>query len=353
MHHIQTDKKISSNWIFIQMCVALLLGAGTSCQESSIEVKSKKKEGAGTKDCATRSVADCSADGQTNCLANADFKSVEMTRVSTERIRAGVSLAGVAGTLGFLPTDISGMTDWFAADNGVVTTSASRVATWSNLITGGATAVGGAAENYMASGVLTPDNAKQPLFSSLYGKPSISFTASNSENLIYPGQSLPKTVIVVNRTTSNLSDSALLSGFSADFFGGTPSFPWSSKLEAASFNLRFYIQKLDYLIGDQVAQSGWSGVTNGPSQVLNQTVISIGSFDGTTINAEQSSGAATSNYLLTPKNTIVTGIGIAFWGSILYGFFDGHIFEILVFDRVLTSTETSKIKDYLTAKYGI
>jgi hypothetical protein len=50
MHQIQTNKKISSHWILIQMFVALFLSVGTSCQESSIEVevKSKKREGAET-----------------------------------------------------------------------------------------------------------------------------------------------------------------------------------------------------------------------------------------------------------------------------------------------------------------
>ena len=52
----------------------------------------------GSKDCAAVTVNDCAADGEVGCKTTASFKATDMTLATVENIKAGASVAGVAGT---------------------------------------------------------------------------------------------------------------------------------------------------------------------------------------------------------------------------------------------------------------
>ncbi len=112
MQQNKANRKISSHWILIQMCVALLLSGGTSCQESSIEVKSKKRVAIGvpiecSADVRTNCVAtagfpsatECGFEGSNDCLAKGSYVAISKFSLNPQTMCLGTALAGVYGAV--------------------------------------------------------------------------------------------------------------------------------------------------------------------------------------------------------------------------------------------------------------
>jgi hypothetical protein len=86
----------------------------------------------GTKDCDGGTLSDCASDGETGCLATATFKAARLANFAAGDVEIGTTIAGVAGTANFNPSNCASD----GASNCLVNGSTYKAAAVSNLTAG-------------------------------------------------------------------------------------------------------------------------------------------------------------------------------------------------------------------------
>jgi hypothetical protein len=220
---------------------------------------------------------------------------------------------------GFIPTSITGCQVWLdgadPAGNGVVPANNATVSTWADKSGNGKNGTGGVSPTYNTS------------------EKAITFNGSSWLSTSYSSVPANETAFIVFKTTSTaVQNNCFMIGPSSS--GGRLIL---SVNENDGFGLSFKI--------------GAYGIANGSrlSQVQNQMYLGTTTVASTTsfvyLNGTQGSSST-----LTYSGSSTTQIGTAVSGSAIY---IGYIYEIIMYNSLLGTTERQQVEAYLAQKWGL
>lgn len=270
-------------------------------------------------------------DGSMPTRSSSSSQSITITQSATLKVRAvvdGLAMSDVASYTYTIDSSaanvlLPGIMLWLRADMGV-STSSGKVTRWDDQ----------SGRGYSAVQTVTTSQP-QMASSSLNGWPMIRFTSTSSSLLtlnsthssgLNPTSGKIHALAVVKRSSGTaaariLSKYGSSTGYALGFASGTaPS---------------------SVINGNGVTSSKLLDTYGIVESVYDQTQNQVRVFD-------QPGGAATYSAAIATNSTLV-GIGGDAGGG---NYLDGDIAEILVYDGVLTSTQSQAIRSYLTGKYG-
>jgi hypothetical protein len=224
-----------------------------------------------------------------------------------------------------LPTQFSGCRMWLdAADATTLTLSGSNVTQWRDKSEVGIHHIQTTASNQPTYGT-----------DSVYGKPGILFNGTST----FLTQSNTSLFPISNTNTYSIFTAHRVSSNSANihtiYRGATPVqrqwFRWQSTFAnfLADRDPEGYIN----------FASNNVGAMNGTSSFVNDTTTSSGYINGSLIATVSKTSSAISQYLSV--------------GGVAGELMNGSIFEVIVFNRVVTATERQQIEGYLAWKWGL
>ena len=229
------------------------------------------------------------------------------------------------GPLMILPTQISGCRMWLdAADATTLTLSGSNVSEWRDKSGVGIHHIQTTASNQPTYGT-----------DSVYGRPGILFNGTST----FLTQSNTSLFPISNTNTYSIFTAHRVSSNSANihtiYRGATPVqrqwFRWQSTFAnfLADRDPEGYIN----------FASNNVGAMNGTSSFVNDTTTSSGFINGSLIASVSKTSSAISQYLSV--------------GGVAGELMNGSIFEVIVFNRVVTATERQQLEGYLAWKWGL
>ena len=218
----------------------------------------------------------------------------------------------------FKPTDITGLTIWYAADSLSGYSNGDPVATWPDLS-------GNANDALQAIGGLEPTYTT----GLLNGKPGLHFTRTSGQFLQTVSLftlSQPYTFFIVSRSTSSLVSQYYLDGGSQN---------------TGILNINVILPNTFYLYAG-------SGLASAAGTVTNFNYVSVIYNGGSSLIAINGSANSVSS-----GSTGITGLTVGTDAGYTGTYLDGDILEIIYYNTGLGTTDRQRVETYLAAKYGL
>lgn len=234
---------------------------------------------------------------------------------------------------GFNPASISGIANWWDAnDAATVTLNSGAVETWTSK-----------AGLKSAATQTTANN--RPVTTTVNGKTALSFDGSN-DGFNFTGTSrTDETWIIAAAQTSDVSGVRTLVNDAGNGYGILVSRGASQRLFEASFGSGTFTEGVDRL---RVEYAPSAATPYGPAVCSVVRSSAAGGF--VFIDGVQKTGIFGQSSFTTPGAVTIQRLG--FYSATLWPWL-GWIGEILCYDRALSASERQKVERYLGKKWGI